>query len=154
MYLKITAMASDDLGFHVWPATFELDLLALLEFAYERRDFCGYLKDVPGQDPPAEELAAQWIPAIRTLEELVAATDLDEATEPPPGNHEWQRCVAPMIAQRKYRAVICPACSKSYSAGEIVEEDFGWEQNIVGGHRYVCPAGHILFVFIRFDRRS
>jgi hypothetical protein len=58
-----------------------------------------------------------------------------------------------MVAERKYRAVICPVCSKRYSAGTIVEEDFGYEHSIVGGQRYVCPDGHVVFVFIQFDRR-
>lgn len=133
MFLKVTVTESEDLGFRVHPATFELDLLAMLEFAYERRQFCGYLKDVPGQDPPAEVLAAEWVPTIRALEELVAATGQDEVAAPPPGDWGLERCVDPLVAERKYRAVHCPACAKAYAAGAIVEEDFGYEGRVVGG---------------------
>ena len=54
MFLRYTPAIREDLGFTVQRATFEFDLLQLPEFAYEQRDFCEHLKDVPGQDPSAE----------------------------------------------------------------------------------------------------
>lgn len=154
MFLRFTKVAWDDLGFPIQPATFELDLLALLEFAYERRDFCGHLKDVSAQDPPAEELAAEWTPTIQVLEELVARAKQGDVLDTPSGNHGVEHCVAPLIAERKYRVVNCPACSNTYEARAVVEEDFGYDEGIFGGHRYLCPEGHVLFAFVRFDKRN
>ncbi len=154
MFLRYTPATRADLGFNVQRATFELDLLALLDFAYERRDFCGYVKDVPGQDPPAEELAAAWTPTIQALELLVENTDQGNSSDPPEGHHGLEDCIGPMVAEHKYRAVHCPACAKTYEASSVKEEDFGYEERVVGGQRYVCPETHVLFVFIRFDTRT
>ena len=40
MFLRYTPAIREDLGVTVQRATFEFDLLQLLEFAYEQRDFC------------------------------------------------------------------------------------------------------------------
>lgn len=154
MFLRVAVAESEDLGFRVHPATFEFDLLAMLEFAYERKQFCWYLKDVPDQDPPAEVLAAEWDPTIRALEELVAVTGQDKVADPPPGGWGLERCVDPLVAERKYRAVHCPGCATAYAAGAVAEEDFGYEGRVVGGQRYACPEGHVLFAFVRFDARG
>ena len=155
MFLRFTKVAWDDLGFPIHPATFELDLLALLEFAYERRTISGYLRNAPGQDPPAEELAAEWTPTIQVLEELVAQAKDGDVVDTPSGNHGVEYCVEPLIAERKYRNVNCPACSNTYEARAVVEEDFGWDDEaLFGGHRYLCPEGHVLFAFVRFDKRN
>lgn len=152
MYLRFTPDAPQELGFEVQRATFELDLLALLEFAYEQRDFCEHRRNVPGQD--VDTLVAAWHPTIEVLEDLVAKTAHGEIADAPSVDHSLSDCVAPMVAERQYRTVNCPACSKTHDAGSVVEEDFGDDEGIVGGHRYVCPEKHILFVFLRFDTRA
>ena len=155
MFLRFTKARWEDLGFPIEPATFELDLLALLEFAYGRRQRVGYLRNAPGQDPPADELAAQWTPTIEVLEELVAQATEGDVVDGLSGNHGVECCMAPLIAERKYRRVNCPACSNSYEVAAVVEEDFGWDDEaLFGGHRYLCPAGHVLFAFVRFDKRN
>ena len=154
MFLRYTPTALDDLGFKVGRASFDLDLLALLEFTYERRDFCGHLEGVPGQDPSADELATEWTSTIHFLESLVANTDDGATVESTSIGHGIDDCVPPMVAEKKYKVVRCPACDKTYGPSSVTEEDFGYEDRVVGGQRYVCPEGHFLFVFLRFDTRN
>ena len=151
MFLRFVAPSDNSLGFEIHPGEFELDLLAMLEFCEEQQAFLGHLE---GVQEDAEELAEEWVPAIELLHQLIAETDVDEVGEFPSGDVALQRCAEAMIADYKYRSVRCPVCDQTFAPNEISEEEFGYDERVVGGKKYVCPAGHVLSVFIRFDTRG
>ena len=54
-----------------------------------------------------------------------------------------------LIVDRRFVEAACPACGRSYTAGdcEIAEwSSVAWPRAGIGGMRFTCPAGHTLYV--------
>ncbi len=143
-------------GHEVHSARFTIplrDVLARLEESRERMERNREPPRIPlaeGKPVEGEHLRHRnyllWIKLIAEVQETIERGENLEYDEFAPLVRGW---CGRMIADREFAEVICPVCEKTYSAGEC--ETTEWSSVAgsragIGGVRFVCPAGHTLFV--------